>query len=405
MPSAGYILRQVLLSSSLGVRLNRWKVDARGLGIEGLRGVSVSKYGLRGGRQEGVDVVEVNNGRIRILIVPTRGMGIWRVESDGCRLGWDSPARELIHPQFINLGGRGGAGWLEGFNEWLARCGLEYAGAPGRDRYIDGHGSMKEQDLTLHGRIANLPASDVEVMVDREPPHRIRVRGRVVESYFSGPNLSLSTEISTVPGAAALRVEDTVTNGGASEQEFQLIYHANYGPPLLGAGARLIGAVAEVVPMNERSSEMTAGYDVFLGPTPGFDEQVYLLSLNSGEEKQTTVMLQAPTGDLASSITFSTEQLPCLTVWKNTVMPADGYVAGVEPGTSFPNNRQIERHFGRVPRLRPGESRSFHLDFAIHQGPDEVREVAQRIAHVQAGRKTLIRPKPIPLPSECVGAG
>jgi hypothetical protein len=47
------------------------------------------------------------------------------------RLGWDSPVKEVVHPQFINLQSRGGLGWLEGFNEWMVRCGLEWAGHPG----------------------------------------------------------------------------------------------------------------------------------------------------------------------------------------------------------------------------------------------------------------------------------
>src|SRR2546425_4718770 len=34
------------------------------------------------------------------------------------------------HPKLINLQARGGLGWLDGFNEWLCRCGLENNGQP-----------------------------------------------------------------------------------------------------------------------------------------------------------------------------------------------------------------------------------------------------------------------------------
>ena len=54
-------------------------------------------------------------------------------------------------------------------------------------------------ELTLHGKIANIPASEVEVVIDPEPPHRLRVRGRVEERMFYGPKLVLQTEISTIP--------------------------------------------------------------------------------------------------------------------------------------------------------------------------------------------------------------
>ena len=56
-------------------------------------------------------------------------------------------------PKYINLEARGGLGWLEGFNEWLARCGLEWAGHPGPDRFINNVGEQAEMNLTLHGKV------------------------------------------------------------------------------------------------------------------------------------------------------------------------------------------------------------------------------------------------------------
>ena len=38
---------------------------------------SVHKYALHGGKQEGVDVIEIDNGRLQIAVCPTRGMGLF----------------------------------------------------------------------------------------------------------------------------------------------------------------------------------------------------------------------------------------------------------------------------------------------------------------------------------------
>ena len=65
---------------------------------------------------------------------------------------------------------RGGLGWLEGFNEWMVRCGLESNGHPGTDKFINNVGDEATMELTLHGKIQNTPASEVEVVVDREAP-------------------------------------------------------------------------------------------------------------------------------------------------------------------------------------------------------------------------------------------
>ena len=52
----------------------------------------------------------------------------------------ESPVEEIVHPKYIDLESRGGLGWLEGFNEWMVRCGLEFAGHPGEDTTNTGAG-------------------------------------------------------------------------------------------------------------------------------------------------------------------------------------------------------------------------------------------------------------------------
>jgi hypothetical protein len=69
-------------------------------------------------------------------------------------------------------------------------------------------------------------------------------------------------------------------------------------------------------------------------------------------------------------------------------------VVGIEPGTNFPNNRRIERQFGRVPKLSPGASCSATIDYAIHLGVPEVNRVVKRIAAIQAQQKPVIQRQP-----------
>ena len=137
---------------------------------------SYQKKILTGGKQQGVELIKLDNGRLEIVIIPSRGMGILEVKMDDIRLGWNSPVKEVVHPSFIDLDSRGGLGWLEGFNEWMVRCGLEFAGHPGTDQFIDNTGSPSTLNLTLHGKIQNTPASNYNIIIDSEPPHRIRIQ-------------------------------------------------------------------------------------------------------------------------------------------------------------------------------------------------------------------------------------
>jgi hypothetical protein len=382
--------RHVLTSVEQNVDVADWRLMGRDAGVAPDVPWSVRKVRLHGGKQEGVDLVIVDNGRLIITIVPTRGMGILRVEMGDVRLGWESPVKEVVHPKYVNLAARGGLGWLEGFNEWLARCGLEWAGHPGRDSFVNNVGEQAEMDLTLHGKVANIPASEVEVIVDREPRPRIRVRGRVDERAFYGPKLQLWTEVSTEPGASTFRIDDAVTNRGAFDQEVQVIYHANYGPPILGAGSRFVGAVQRVTPFNDHAAKDVATYADYTAPRAGFIEQVYNLRPNAGADGRSLMMLRNAAGDRAVSMGFAVAELPYFTLWKNLTALEEGYVTGLEPGTGFPYTRRIERERGRVPKLKPGDARRFSIDIGLHAGAADVAGVEQRIARIQNRRSVQV---------------
>ena len=68
-------------------------------------GYSVTKRTLRGGLREGVDVVEVDNGRFRFVVVPTRGMGIWRARlRRRCNSAGSRRSKGRSIPAFVRSG-------------------------------------------------------------------------------------------------------------------------------------------------------------------------------------------------------------------------------------------------------------------------------------------------------------
>jgi hypothetical protein len=329
-----------------------------------------------------------------MTVVPTRGMGIRSVTMADVRLGWDSPVTEIVHPKFINLQMRGGLGWLEGFNEWMCRCGMESNGHPGTDKFINNVGDEATMDLTLHGRLANLPAQEVEVVVDREAPYRIRVRGQVDERMFYGPKLELQTELSTEPGSNSFRISDVITNQGPAEQEFQMMYHCNYGPPLLEEGSTFLAPLERVSPFNANAAKGIASFAEYAAPQLGFIEQVYCIRPLPDKDGRTLVMLQNQAKNRAIAVSYSVKQLPYLTQWKNTAAEKDGYVTGIEPATGFPRNRRLERIAGRVPKLAPGATYPMSIDFTILVSAPDIQRTAARIAEIQADRKITVDPEP-----------
>jgi hypothetical protein len=356
---------------------------------------SVTLKTLHGGKQDGVRLITLDNGKMQIVLIPTRGMGILNVAlTDGLKLGWKSPVTEVVHPKHVNLNLRGGLGWLEGFNEWLARCGLENTGQAGKDEIINNVGDKQTVDLTLHGKIANIPASEVEFIVEKKAPYRITIRGIVHETMLFGPKLELVTEVSTEPGSDTFRIQDTVINKGSQPQEYQILYHYNFGKPLLGAGAKLHVPVERVTPYNANAAKAVKAWNTFAGPVSGYVEQVYLMRPLEDKKGRVNVLLHNPSGSNGMVLQYAKKELPYLTLWKNTGHEDDGYVIGIEPGVSYPNMRKVERQAGRVPTLAGGARHTMTMDFTLMNTKERVDQTIARINDIQKTRPMTISEKP-----------
>ena len=368
-------------------------------GAKGSVNWSVQSRTLRGGLQEGVDIVEINNGKLSFSVLPTRGMSIWKGQCGDVSLGWDSPVKDPVNPSFVNLTERGGLGWLKGFNEWIVRCGLNSMGAPCTDTVTDYSGNPCDVSLTLHGKIANLPARAVSLEVTDQA---IILRGEVDETMMFGPVLRLNTEIRTEFDSGRLEITDKVTNLGDNPVEHQLLYHINYGGNLLGKGARMLAPFKQVAPRDERSADGIKTFDQYGVPEIGFVEQAYFYDLvGKRGSRETMNLLRNAAGDRASLLRYSLKDLPCFTLWKNTAGRADGYVTGLEPCTSYPNSRPFEREKGRVLALDGGQSRTIRLAIETLETKTAVQAAETEIRKLQKTAKATVHPNPIPRFSPC----
>jgi hypothetical protein len=356
-------------------------------------GYQIGKYRLYGGLGDGVDVVHVDNGVLSFDILPTRGMGIWKAWVGGLPIGWNSPVRGPVHPKYVPLSDPGGLGWLDGFDELLVRCGLESNGAPefapsGQLRY------------GLHGRIANKPAHQLDVRVDGETGE-IAVTGVVDETRFHFFKLRMVTTITTRVGQTSLEIRDTVENLSGSATDIQMLYHINFGPPVLGPGAQVVAPVKTLVPRTPLAAAALPEWSRYPQPQADCQEQVYFFELQGNDRQQTAVLLKDAQSARGVSVHFNTRQLPCFTLWKNPTTEADGYVTGLEPATNYPNPRSFEQQQGRVVSLQPGGKCVFDLQLQVHPTAAEVERVQQQI---EVLRKTPAIIHQQPQPGWCADA-
>ena len=376
----------VLTDSEQGVEIPYWQVSNVSLGLHEVSPFTVSKTTLRGGRQERSTLITITSENLQLVVIPTRGMGLLSAQSGDVKLGWNSPVDEVVHPSFINLEERGGLGWLDGFNEMLARCGFEWSGHPGTD-----NGRL----LTLHGRAQNIPASRVVVRIEKAAPYRISVKGLVKERTFKFSHFETWAGVSLTPGDRAFHVHDELRNLSAYEREYQIIYHANFGAPLLEGGACFVAAAQEVSPFNEHARAGLADWQSYLPVTPGFDEMVFNIKPYADSAGNSLAMMKNRAGSRGVALGFNVQQLPALSLWKNTDSAQDGYVTGIEPGTGFPYPRAIEREQGRVGKIASGEVKCFDVEFRVLESAQAVQQAEAQVEGIQAGRPTTLVQTPL----------
>jgi len=94
-------------------------------------------------------------------------------------------------------------------------------------------------------------------------------------------------------------------------------------------------------------------------------------------------LLKSPDGIKGALMSFNIHELPFMTLWKNEAPSKTGYVTGLEPGTSYPYPKPIERAAGRVPKLNGGESYRAKVTFRALISGEEVQRAEASIRKLQ----------------------
>jgi hypothetical protein len=332
-------------------------------------------------------LVEIDNSRLKLVLVPTRGMGLWYAELDGTRLGWESPVRGPIHPHFVPINEPSGVGWLDGFDELMVRCGLESSGGA----VFNERGQLV---FPLHGRIANRPARELSVSVD-DVSGAIEVSGIVDEIRFNFQKLRLKATLTTSFGSTTFGWHDQVENLGGNIAKMQMLYHVNIGHPLLAPGAQLLAPVRVVSP-HDRNAALagTKNYHTYPPQKVAPAHQSYFFDLLADERGDTRVLLTNPSGNSGVGLRFNKRELPCFTQWQNNVMACDGYVTALEPATNFPNPRSFEEQHERIVNLSPGSVWNAQVMVDWHTDIHSVSDACHAIRALQGDTQPEIHDAP-----------
>lgn len=327
-------------------------------------------YRLIDGPEDGVRAVDVTTGSgLVFTVVPSRGLDLSAASHKGRPLAWRSSCADA-HPAFYEPEG---LGWLRTFpGGLLTTCGLTWMGAPGED---------EGKPLGLHGRASHLPASNVRCGGEwRDEQYVLTVEGETRETVVFGENVVLRRRIEAYLGESRISLTDTVTNHGFATTPHMMLYHMNFGYPVVAPGSRVLTPSLAVTPRDETASRGAARQAHGDAPEPGFAEQVFFHTMQADEEGWVTAGLVNPAldGGFGVRIRYRQAELPCFIQWR--MMGEGTYVMGMEPGNALVLGRAAERAAGRLQHLEPGETREYRVELSIIEGAADLLALEEATA-------------------------
>lgn len=329
---------------------------------------------LDDGPERGVRVADVRTGGgLDFTVLLDRGMDIGTTTYNGIPVAWQSGTG----PQHPSRHEPQDTGWLRTFHGGLlALCGMTTTGrisAPAID-------PENGEALGLHGRVNHIPAHDVRIEREWQGDERwtLRLSGAVDEVSVFGYRLRMERIIEITPGEPVIALQDKVRNMGGQPAPLMMLYHCNFGWPLVSPDSEMISPAKKVTPRDAIAEAGAGEWNKMQAPTPGFAEHAFWHELEPSDTPLSAAILNRPLG-LGMEVSFDSKTLPYLTEWKQ--MGYGEYVLGIEPGNCLPIGRMAFREQGHLRMLPPGETDTFTVGFRMLTSRREVDAFRESSKH------------------------
>ncbi|WP_240420158.1 DUF4432 family protein [Paenibacillus periandrae] len=331
-----------------GKNWSRRELEARVGKIEQIAGIR--RFIGTEGNETGVEQIQVRTGAgLSYYVTPSKGLDISLAEFHGVPISWQSPNGDT-HPAFYDAVGNG---WLRtASGGLLMTCGLMQVGSSGED---DG------ESLGMHGRIHHTIARQVSAVSSwSDDEMEMNISGELEETSIFGGCLRLSRQIISRLGQNEIIIQDEVRNMGFLRCPHMILYHFNFGFPLLSEGTEL--HFKDTYVQSREHGNSIQGYKDWQAPDANYQEQVYYHRMQGKAEVQIInphFPFHNGDAEVQATLQWSSDTLPKLIQWK---MPGAGtHVLGIEPANCHVEGRHKEREQGTLVFLEPGETVKYSL--------------------------------------------
>lgn len=275
-------------------------------------------------------------GGLSATVLPDRGLDIGDVSLAGVPISWRSPIPPDLTP------GGGAEKWLASFSGGLlVTCGLRNIGPATQAEPMHGDYTFLRADRVACSTAVTADGSTATIS------------GSVDSSRIFAPTLRVHRRITCTSTIAtdSIEVVDRIENLGPGDAPLALLYHLNFGPPVVVPGTAVEIHGSEAV-IREDCPEAPR-WDRLPEPTDNITEAVWEhRGVNTDLAGVSRAAIVSPTHRV--DIEWSSAALPRLYQW---VLPTRlRWALGIEPSTAplFGASRALPG--GGAPVLTPGES-------------------------------------------------
>jgi hypothetical protein len=326
----------------------------------------ITPYEMSEGRAKGIKAFDVSNGGgLDFTVLESKCLDILNMKYKGINLSFLSKPG-LVAPEYFNPAESEFLRYFQG--GMLYTCGLSNIGVACEDA---------GEPYSIHGRISHTPAEKVSVIAQWDNEDYImKISGEMREAAHFKENLVLKREITTKLGSKAVQIRDQVINEGQEEQPVMLLYHFNFGYPLLDENAKVVVPEHKIIPRTEIAKENIADFEKISGPIKGFVEHVFYIGSASDDHDDTYAALINEGLGLGVYVKYNARQLPILVEWKS--MASGDYALGLEPGNHQLEGRADERKKGTLKTLAPFDAMTFEIEIGVLEGKEDIERFIER---------------------------
>lgn len=343
--------------------------------IGDIDGYFLKKYRCCDGKMDGVRAIDIRNSKgLQMTVLPDRCLDIPYLYYKGTQIAFCSKTGIVAPSYFTEDGSRG---FLRNFNGgFLTTCGLTYTGASCEDN---------NEVLGAHGTIGNTPASQVSCKVNYDNTDvTVDIKGNVRQAKVFDENMLLNRKIVCETETNIIRICDTVANEGFTVQPLMVLYHFNFGYPMLSEHTKLYFNSDKVTPRDSVAKKGVEKHNVMEAPSPAFDEQVFFHHFNSKKELG-QILVHNEKLNLAVLLCFDLKVCPWLMEWK--CLKSGDYALGIEPANCHVLGRAAAKERNDLQYIKPAEKVEYDFSIEIFDDSDIILNLIDIISNSKLEKK------------------